>query len=249
MVTKAEISFVRSLSGKRGRAEHGFFVVEGRKLVDEAIASGFDVERVFSSNPEDCGHIPSVEFVSRKDIERMSALKTPQGILAVIKIPEYPFPRHLGAELALALDCIQDPGNLGTIVRIADWFGIKDIICSPDTADCFNPKVVQSTMGAIFRVRLHYMELKDVFIKASESGCPVYGTYLDGENIYAADLGVKPAGIIVMGNEGNGISDELSDLISRKLFIPPYPADVIGSESLNVGSAAAVIVSEFRRRN
>lgn len=247
MLTKAEISFVRSLSDKRNRVESGFFVVEGRKLVEEAVSSGFDVERIFVSEPELESLFPDSEIISRKDIERMSTLKTPQGVLAVVKIPDYDFPERIGANLTLALDRIQDPGNLGTIMRIADWFGIKDIVCSPDTVDCFNSKVVQSTMGAVFRVRVHYRELSDVLSDANYAGIPVYGAYLEGDSIYRSDLANSSSGIILMGNEGSGISPELSRFVTHKIFIPPYPVEGSGSESLNVGTATAIIVSEFRR--
>lgn len=248
MLTKAEISFVRSLSDKRSRMESGCFVVEGRKLVEETVNSGLCVERLFVSAGEDMSFFRNAETVSRKDIDRMSALKTPQGVLAVVKIPVYEFPGYAGRELALALDCIQDPGNLGTIIRVADWFGVRDIICSRDTVDCFNPKVVQATMGAILRVRVHYRDLKSVLNESAENGIAVYGACLEGDNIYKADIPYPDSGIVVLGNEGRGVSDELSGFITRRIFIPPYPPDSSGSESLNVGTAAAVVVSEFRRR-
>jgi TrmH family RNA methyltransferase len=144
----------------------------------------------------------------------------------------------------LALDRVQNPGNLGTIIRLADWFGISDIICSEDTADCFNPKVVQATMGAILRVHVHYINLA-AWLK-NQHDTKIYGTFLEGENIYSAQL--DKSGVIVMGNEGQGISAEVAATVSHKLLIPPYPADRSGSESLNVAVATAVICSEFRRR-
>jgi TrmH family RNA methyltransferase len=146
--------------------------------------------------------------------------------------------------LVLALDRVQNPGNLGTIIRLADWFGISDIVCSEDTADCFNPKVVQATMGAILRVRVHYTNLAKWL--GEQRGVKVYGTFLEGENIYS--MALDKNGVIVMGNEGQGVSSEVAAKVSHKLLIPPYPADRCGSESLNVAVATAVICSEFRRR-
>lgn len=241
MVTKAEISLVRSLFDKKTRTETGLFMVEGPKLVSEAIRSGLSVRRIFASETFPYAH----EAVSRKDMERMSALKTPQGILAIVEMPVYGMPAEPGRELTLALDGIQDPGNMGTILRTADWFGIRDIFCSPDTADSYNPKVVQASMGAVLRVRIHYGPLPDIL---SGAACPIYGAFLDGENIYTADLGVRPAGIIVMGNEGNGIRPDTAALVTRRLCIPPFPIGHPSSESLNVATATAVICSEFRRR-
>lgn len=165
-----------------------------------------------------------------------------------VEIPRYALPCDPGGDaLALLLDDVQDPGNLGTIVRLADWFGIRDIFCSPASADCFNPKVVQATMGAVLRVRVHYTDPAALLDRASEAGVPAYGTFLDGENIYEAEL--SPTGILVMGNEGNGIGPAVAERISRRLYIPPYPAAVPTSESLNVAVAAAVAVAEFRRRS
>lgn len=187
------------------------------------------------------------ETVSPKEMERISMLKTPAGVLALVDIPRYRAePGPLGRELTLALDNIQDPGNLGTIIRIADWFGIRDILCSESSADCFNPKVVQATMGAITRVRVHYHSLEKTFAEAASAGIPLYGTFLDGENIYHS--GLSRGGILVMGSEGRGISPAIEALITRRLYIPPYPAGEPSSESLNVAVATAVACSEFRRR-
>ncbi len=244
MVTKAEISLVRSLADKKARAEHGLFVVEGPKMVAEALASGFTVRRVFGL-PE-FSRFAGFEEASRKDLERMSSLRTPQGVLAVVGIPGAVAVPDSAHNLTLALDGVQDPGNLGTIMRIADWFGIGTILCSEDTADCFNPKAVQASMGAVFRVGMSY--IPDLAAKLQESaarGVPVYGTFLDGENIYTAPL--TPAGMIVMGSEGNGISPRTAAAVTRRLLIPPYPAACRTSESLNVATATAIVCSEFRR--
>ena len=148
--------------------------------------------------------------------------------------------------MSLALDGVQNPGNLGTIIRLADWFGVEDIFCSEDTADCFNPKVVQATMGAILRVRVHYLPLAEFLRRTAESGVAVYGTMLDGDNIYDAELGAE--GVIVMGNEGKGVSDECAATFTHKLLIPTYPAERQGSEALNVAMATGIVCAEFRRR-
>lgn len=251
MLTKAEIQLIKSLSQKKTRLDSGLFVAEGHKMVEEALASGFTVERVFSTgithNMANTGRA-TMDIVSGKEMERISHLKTPTDILALVRIPDHSFDlREAGRKLILALDDIQDPGNLGTIIRIADWFGIEDIICSPGTADCYNPKVVQATMGALFRVRIDYVDLKSVINNVHQAGTEIYGTFLEGESIYGAEL--SRVGIIVMGNEGRGISDAVASTVTRKLLIPSYPAGRQGSESLNVATATAIVCSEFRRRH
>lgn len=246
MVTKAEIQMVRSLADKKGRAEHGLFVAEGPKMVTEALTSRLRVRRVFGT--EEYADAPGCEVVGRKDLERMSALKTPQGVMALVEIPRRDTPPQTAGGLILALDGVQDPGNMGTILRTADWFGIRTVVCSEDSADCFNPKVVQASMGAVFRVAVHYTALEVVLAQAAGDGTPVYGAFLDGENVYTADLGAAPTGIIVMGNEGNGIRRDIAATVTRRLYIPPYPAGRPSSESLNVATATAILCSEFRRR-
>jgi TrmH family RNA methyltransferase len=184
-------------------------------------------------------------MIKPSEMERISALKSPTEHLALFRIPKQQLnSEQVRSDITLVLDDVQDPGNLGTIIRLADWFGISDIVCSEDTADCFNPKVVQATMGAILRVRVHYTNLAEWL--SSHKGATIYGTFLEGENIYNAQL--EKSGVIVMGNEGQGISAEVAEKVSHKLLIPPYPADRCGSESLNVAVATAVICSEFRRR-
>ena len=223
-MTKAEIQLVRALADKRDRTEHGLFVAEGEKLIGELRASHLRVRKIFALKGVFDG--PEVETVAPRDMERLSLLKT--------------------AGNSLALDDVQNPGNLGTIIRLADWFGITDIVCSPGSADCFNPKVVQATMGAILRVRVHYTELAACLSAAAAQGIPVYGTFLEGENIYGSEL--TPEGIVVMGNEGRGVTEAVARTVTRKLFIPPWPADRRGSESLNVAMATGIVCSEFRRR-
>lgn len=185
------------------------------------------------------------EVVTEAELERISLMKAPQQVLALFPIPKHTtsLARIAEKELCLVLDSVQDPGNVGTIVRLADWFGIKHIFCSHETADVFAPKAVQATMGAIARVHVHYINLKE---ELSQCNAPIYGTHLDGENIYKKDLTAH--GVIIMGNEGKGISPEISRLVNTKLFIPPFPENSNTVESLNVAIATAIICSEFRRR-
>ncbi len=244
-MTKAEIQLVRALADKRGRTEHGLFVAEGEKLIGELQASALHIRKLFALEGLFRGE--QVEVVSPHDMERLSLLKTPNNSLALVEIPRYKLtPAALTGRLTLALDEVQNPGNLGTIIRLADWFGITDIVCSEGSADCFNPKVVQATMGAILRVRVHYTDLPAFLSATAAQGTPVYGTFLEGQNLY--DTTLSTDGIIVMGNEGRGVSDAVARSVTRKLFIPPYPADRRGSESLNVAMATGVVCAEFRRQ-
>ena len=169
----------------------------------------------------------------------------PQSVVALFKKPTYQLDyKSLGSQLSLMLDTVQDPGNLGTIIRIADWFGIENVICSKETVDVYNPKVVQATMGALSRVRVHYLDLEKML--QDLKGVPVFGTFLEGDDIYEETL--PPSGIIVMGNEGNGISSNVKKYVDRKLYIPNFPQSRDTSESLNVAVATAIVCSEFRRR-
>ena len=269
MLTKAEIAFIRSLSSRRERAASGLFVAEGEKSVREMLASSFPVRRVLAVgdgaewlplradtelvrvSPKEMERISMLKtpagVLAPRDMERLSLLKTPSNSLALVEIPRCDLkPERLRGRLTLALDDVQNPGNLGTIVRLADWFGIRDIVCSEATADCFNPKVVQATMGAITRVRVHYLPLSGLLEKALSDGIPVYGTFLDGDDIYGAELSAD--GILVMGNEGKGIGPDVEKCVSRRLYIPSYPGGTATSESLNVAVATAVACAEFRRR-
>ncbi len=239
-MTAAEIKFVKSLSQKKFRDASGLFVVEGEKLVAEALASRFTVEKVYRR-----------EEIGEAAMARISALSSPSPALALVRRPSDLLRDEVPAKgLILALDGIRDPGNLGTILRIADWFGIDAVFASPDTVDVFNPKVVQATMGAIFRVRFHYTEIPAFCHRALAAGGKVYGTFLDGENLYrkALDNGSEAPSVIVIGNEANGISAATAARVSERLYIPPFPADDPGSESLNAAVATAVTVAEFRRQ-
>ena len=245
-MTKAEIQLVRALADKRGRTEHSLFVAEGEKLIGELRASHLRIRKIFAL--EGVFEGPETETVTPRDMERLSLLKTANNSLALVEIPRYDIATARPDErLTLALDEVQNPGNMGTIIRLADWFGISDIICSEGSADCYNPKVVQATMGAILRVRVHYTDLPRFLSSAAQRGIPVYGTFLEGENLYETAL--TPTGIVVMGNEGRGVGEATARTVTRKLLIPPYPADRRGSESLNVAMATGIVCAEFRRRS
>lgn len=246
-ISNAEIKKIRSLQQKKFRDESGLFTVEGEKMVQEAINSAFSVEAVYHRDE-----------ISEDTMKKISSLSNPSPVLAVLKKPTDSILDDLSflenefktGGLYLALDSIRDPGNLGTILRVADWFGIDRVFATYDTVDVYNPKVVQATMGAIFRVKLHYVDLKSLCSLVKSTGGQVYGTFLDGLDIYERHLetGEKSASVIVIGNEANGISDEIEKEVSDRLYIPPYPKDSPGSESLNAAIATALTVAEFRRR-
>ena len=245
-MTKAEIQQIRSLQDKRNRDAEGLFLAEGAKLVEEIASSKLTIRRIYTTRTDLKG--ANVEVIDSKTMERLSGLKTASDTLAVVEQPRYRLSlRSLTKSLILALDGVQNPGNLGTIIRLADWFGVEDILCSKECADCFNPKVIQATMGAILRVRIHYVDnLAGLLSEASKEGMPIYGTLLDGDNIYSTTL--TPTGIIVMGNEGRGLSQECRRVVTHRLLIPAYPANRPTSESLNVAMATGITLSEFRRR-
>lgn len=242
-MTQNELKQVRKLQIKKFRDELGLFVAEGDKCIDELRKSFTLVHHLTPDN------------TPLKEIERLSSLQTPQGSIAVFRKPAYA--DSWDAEelrddcLYIALDGVQDPGNVGTIIRTADWFGIRHILCNEGTADCFAPKVVQATMGALARVQVHYLNT-DSFIEllrhAGKKGLPVYGTLLDGKNIYEKDaIADKNSGIIVMGNEGKGLSQPVRQLVTHRLRIPSFPPNEPTSESLNVAIATAIVLAEFRR--
>lgn len=249
MLSKSKIKYIRSLELKKFRSEYQTFVAEGNKLVAELLDT-FECELLVARTSwlATQGNISAQELLTDDEgegIRKASFLKNPQDVLAVFKQPRYDLAEISTAnQLTLALDGIQDPGNLGTIIRIADWFGIKHIVCSKDTADVYNPKVVQATMGALARVKVHYTDLTE-FLEAQNT--PIFGSFLEGEDMYTRSL--PSSGIIVMGNEGNGIRDSVAATVTDKLFIPPYPVGYETSESLNVAVATAIICSEFRRQN
>lgn len=261
MISKAQLKTYRSLHQKKYRDELGLFLAEGSKCVDE-LRKAFTLEALITE-----------EEVGRTAIEQLSSLRTPQGVIAVFRKPSFSPQDGLSGEaglysispkdgLILALDGIQDPGNLGTIIRTCDWFGVRDIVCSLDTADCFNPKVVQATMGALARVRLHYVDLPQwLTANSQQPSTQIYGTLLEGRNMYEVlnkSVFYQRSGlssisersersIIIMGNEGNGISPEVRRLITHPIRIPSYPPEAETSESLNVAIATAIVLAEFRR--
>ena len=239
-LSKAQIKWVRQLQQKKFRDAEGLFVAEGEKCVNDLKAA---FELVLLVTPDNA---------TTMEIEQMSSLRTPQGVIGVFKrrLAMGDGVLAIGDGLWVALDGVQDPGNLGTIIRTCDWFGIHHILCSRETADCYNPKVVQATMGALARVQLHYVDdLPGILRQHKDKGCPIYGTLLDGQNMYEPTaIPDKDKGIIIMGNEGNGISPAVRELVTHPLFIPSYPADMPTSESLNVSIATAIILAEYRRK-
>lgn len=241
MLSKNNIKLIKSLEHKKFRLQHQLFLVEGLKSVQEFLKSNFQLEKIYTVNADFKIDIANkIELITEDELKKISFLKNPNQVLAVFKIPSVQKINH--NNLILALDSINDPGNLGTIIRLCDWFGVEQIICSKDTVDCFNPKVVQSTMGSLTRVQLFYTDLNK-FISNYKG--EVLGTFIDGNNIYNIELPKK--GLVVMGNEANGISDEIEKLIVQKISIPPFGNDQ-ETESLNVATATAIVLSEFRRR-
>lgn len=248
-LSKNRIKYIRSLEQKKHRKAEGVFLAEGPKLINDLLGK-FDCPLLvataewLSAHP----HPVSEEIieVTEEELARASLLCAPQQVIAVFRQPqETENSTAPTRSLCLALDGVQDPGNLGTIIRLADWFGIEHIFCSQDTVDAYNPKVIQSTMGAIARVAVHYTSLSTL-IKGLPTETPVYGTFLNGQNIYEQKL--SEHGLIIMGNEGKGIKAEIEELASHKLYIPNYPVERKTSESLNVAIATAIVCSEFRRQ-
>ena len=277
MLSKAQIKFIQSLRIKKFREEHNSFLAEGEKLAEELLSSTVIIKDIYATehwlngNHKKIKKETGLHSVSEGELKRISSLSTPNEVLIVAETPmQKLWLKHLPEELSLVLDDIRDPGNLGTIIRVADWFGIKNIICSNETADAFNPKVVQATMGSVIRVNVFYSDLVSFFREPDLKGIPVYGALLEGENIYQSKL--SATGLILIGNESRGISKELLPFISKKIYIPPFGPSTSsgqdlsptlspstndqgkagegkrsGAESLNAAVAAAVICSEFRR--
>ena len=238
MITKNQIKTIISLQQKKFRKTHNLFIAEGEKTIRELINSNFELEQIFCTDTTFID-VTTTSLITDADLKKISALATPNNCLAVFTIPT---PKKIMSDgLILALDDIRDPGNLGTIIRLCDWFGISNLICSLETADCYNPKVVQASMGSLSRVNINYIDLQDFIAKATG---PVYGTFMNGANIYKSTLSKN--GIIVMGNEANGISAEIEKLITHKITIPRF-GTLQQTESLNVATATAVILSEFCR--
>ncbi|MDR2065628.1 MAG: RNA methyltransferase [Prevotellaceae bacterium] len=247
MLGKAKIKQIKSLEYKKFRDELGLFVAEGEKLTGEILQSNLEIDSLFCLSGSILpNHNAIAEIISENEMKRISFLKTPSVAFVTVKIPNKKIDfKQINSSLNIVLDNIQDPGNLGTIIRLCDWFGIRNIICSHKTADCFSPKAVQATMGAICRVNVFYVELND-FFNDVDKNTAVYGTFLEGENIYKAKL--LPQGLIIMGNEGKGISPEAAKYVTQKLCIPCFSENEIKPESINVSAATAIVCSEFKRR-
>lgn len=248
MLSKNKLKFIRSLKEKKYRDEYDVFVAEGNKLVAELLTNSkcklLVAEKSFLESVN-LSHAEEALEVNGGELSQISFVKNPQQALGVFYKKAVDENVNITSQLVLALDGIQDPGNMGTIVRLADWYGIRHIFCSSDTVDIYNPKVVQATMGAIARVHVHYVDLLAFLDKHSD--LPIYGTLLDGENMYQQEL--TQNGILIMGNEGNGIRPETEKRITKRLFIPTYPIGQHSSESLNVAIATAIVCAEFRRRS
>ncbi len=249
MLSKNSIKSVNSLRVKKFRNESGYFIAEGERLVDDIIGSSMEIKTLYHTTSWDDKEVRGFEgiLVSVDEMKKISGLSSPSNVLALVNIPEYDITKiNFLDSITLALDSIQDPGNLGTIIRLADWFGIDCILCSHDTTDSFSPKVIQSCMGAISRVKVIYCNLPDILRNFQKEQLPIYGTFMEGNDIYSEKLSSK--GIIVMGNEGNGISSEVKRVVSHKIHIPTFANDRSTVESLNVAMATAIVCSEFRRK-
>ncbi len=237
MVSKGQIKLITGLQQKKYRERHGLFVAEGPKVISELRKAGFEPTAFFSTDSRDVEYHDAQE-ISEADLRKLSFLKTPNTSLAVFKIPENTMPKTKG--LTVALDAVRDPGNLGTIIRMCDWFGVTQLLCSEDTADCYNPKVVQATMGSIARVSVHYVDLKSLL---NEIQLPVLAACMEGSNVYREEL--PQDAVLVMGNEANGISPGILEVVSKRITIPQFGQQE--TESLNVATATAILLSEFRR--
>jgi len=240
MVSKNQIKLITSLQQKKYRQTHQLFLAEGVKVIQELLVSNFMLEHLFvTENLFESVSTDKKTMISESDLKKISCLATPNNCLALFKIPNEK--KILGDGLIVALDEVRDPGNLGTIIRLCDWFGVKQIICSDNSVDIYNPKVVQATMGSISRVNVFYTNL---FEYLSNSKQEIFGTFMDGKNVYKEQL--PQNGILVLGNEANGISKEIENLITQRLAIPRF-GDLQKTESLNVATATAIFLSEFKR--
>lgn len=248
MISKSQIQYIRSLHQKKFREKNREFIVEGPKLVDELLKSRFEVKRIYAVSGEsdwlERGHDRGIESIEtgQAELSRISALKTPNSVLAIAGMPDLDADDFvMPDDFVMMLDGISDPGNLGTIIRTSDWFGIHTLVCSPDTVEVFNPKVVQATMGSVFRCRVFYTDVRS-FLSNLNSGVTVYGTFLEGSNIYAENF--SSPGILVIGSESHGIRPDVEKFITKKIHIPSLSG---GAESLNASVAAAIACSEIRR--
>lgn len=240
MLTKNDIKLITRLKQKKYRNQDGLFVVEGLKTIKEFLASSFKLSQLYTTETFDLSNDLET-IISEKDLKKISFFTNPNTALALFKLPEAKIINE-NKGLIVALDAVNDPGNLGTIIRLCDWYGVSKLVCSTDTVDCYNPKVVQSTMGSLTRVEIVYTDLETYL---SQSKLPVYGTFMDGKNVYKTNALAKDA-VLVMGNEANGISKPIENLVSKRLAIPRFGA-LQATESLNVSTATAILLSEFKR--
>ncbi len=256
MISKNKIKLIRFLGTKKYRDEQGLFVAEGDKIVADLLrAEGWDVRYLFGKkewirkmSPQEREKAGEITEVSYDELRKISYMKSPHNVLALVSLPAWEMPAVPPAgELVLALENIQDPGNLGTIIRTANWFGIRHIYCSPGSVDIFNPKVVQASMGAFIHTAVHYTPLEPLISKTIPAKIPVYGTFLEGIPLYEAAL--KDHGLILFGNESRGISPTLGKMIQEKIFIPPFPDREQKTNSLNISTSVAITCAEFRRRS
>lgn len=239
MVVKSQIKFIKSLQQKKYRTQNRLFVAEGLKTVRELLRSPLRVYKVYTTDISILGeHGENIALISEAELKKMSGLATPNTVLGVFHIPE-PGPIAY-SDWVVALDDVRDPGNLGTIIRLCDWFGIPHLICSPNSVDCYNPKTLQATMGSIGRVNIVYRDLRSVLAEAPTT---VYGTFMDGESIYGVSL--PRSGILLLGNEANGISEAMGAMVKNRIGIPQFGTET--TESLNVATATAILLSEIRR--
>lgn len=254
MLSKNKIKFINSIKKKKYRDQHNCFFSEGEKLVDELLKSNFRIIDLFATNEwiennSTNSYLKNIkpQEITEDELKKISALSNPNKVFAIAEKQEPVFTNEeIKNNLSILLDNINDPGNLGTIIRIADWFGIKNIFCTKESVDAYNPKVIQSTMGAIYRTKVHYINFDELLDQSKKfNDFNIYGTFLEGENIYQEKLPQK--GFIMMGSESHGISDKWKSYINKKLFIPNYPIDLKSSESLNISTATAIVCSEFRR--
>ena len=250
MLSKSLIKLINSLDSKKFRKQHQLFVAEGFKLVNDLVRLKAPIKTIISSHfIEEMSHFADYIQCKPSELEKISFLKTSPEILALVEIVEHEFIKgEISGKLSIALDGIQDPGNMGTIIRLANWFGIQHIICSKDCADIYNPKVVQATMGALLYVKVHYVDLPNVINELLKfPDYQIYGTFMDGQSIYTSNL--ENNGLLIMGNEGKGISEQIEKLITKRISIPSFTDGFNGAESLNVGVATGIIISEFARQS
>ncbi|MCR9182907.1 MAG: RNA methyltransferase [Flavobacteriaceae bacterium] len=239
MISKSQIKLITSLHQKKYRIKHDLFFVEGTKVIQEFYGAGWEIYALFSTEEIDFVPDGKVTLISEIELKKISALKTPNKALAVFFLPtKKPIENF---NFSIALDGIRDPGNMGTIIRLCDWFGVKSLLCSKDTVDCFNPKVLQASMGSLARVEVHYLDLENYFEK---NQLPVFGAFMEGNNVYREKLPRKA--ILLMGNEGKGISAKLETYLSKKISIPQFGVEQ-QTESLNVAMATSILLSEFHR--